>query len=301
MRRAPASVLLALAFLLVVTAPAGAATGRPVPEVHTVEYATFTVGASDGLSAKVEASGKQITLTVGKGLQFTSYTVTGKLSRRGIEARFGNLGQVSVGFRSTRTVKVDQPAGGCGGDVRTMVEGVFSGAIRFRGEGGYVTVNAGRAKGEVKSSSPLKCSERRSKVPDPLAGFARLERESQGEQVAALEAEAEHRILVAIAVGESKARQAAFFVAGSVERRGPMRIVRATGAKAPLSAFSFDHDAGTATLTPPAPFTGSATFQRNTDGSSSWTGSLSVPVLGADPVILTGARFRTIMVAEFED
>jgi hypothetical protein len=77
-----------------------------------------------------------------------------------------------------------------------------------------------------------------------------------------------------------------------VEKRGRMSVARIAGVRAPASAFAFDQAAGTATVAPPAPFSGSASLQRNADGSKAWAGPLSVDVLGADPVTLAGPRFK---------
>ena len=42
-----------------------------------------------------------------------------------------------------------------------------------------------------------------------------------------------------------------------------------------------------------APFSGRAFLRRGPDGRSSWTGSLTVPILGGRPMRLTGSVFET--------
>jgi hypothetical protein len=49
---------------------------------------------------------------------------------------------------------------------------------------------------------------------------------------------------------------------------------------------------------PPSPFTGSGDFLRNADGSTSWTGSLAVPIPGLGTVKLTGGKAELATVAE---
>lgn len=295
MRRAIAIAFVALALPLT---PAVAAPFPP--RGGEVEFATFTVRASNGLSASVEATANQITLAVGKGPQLNVYTVRGELSDRGIKGRFGKLGRVSVRFEPARTARLRRLAGGCDGPSQRTVEAVFTGTIRFRGENGYATVDASRAVGEVEYSHPPNCARRRDVIPDPWAYFEKLEREFEFDQVAVLQATDRRRLLAAIAV-DTEERQAAFFYGGTRERRGRMEILRLAGVKAPLSAFAFDHTTGTATLTPPAPFTGSATFQRGPDGSKAWSGSLSVPLLGSEPVLLAGPRFRAGLAPDFNE
>ncbi len=298
MRRTTAIASVACTLLLAAPAATSATTERPTPRLDKVEYADFTVGASDGLSAKVEARPNRVVMYVGKGRLINAYTVPGELSARGLEARFGELGRVSVEFRPLRTVSVNQLSEGCEGETYTTAEGVFSGTIRFRGEGGYVTVDTARAKGRVESTSRRSCPRRPG--ADPFAAFEKLDRESEFGRVAVLQATDRHRLLAALAV-DTEERHAAFFYGGARERRGRMEVLRLAGVKAPLSAFTFNHVAGTATLTPPAPFTGSATFQRNADGSKSWTGSLSVSLLGSEPVFLAGPRFRAGLVPDFNE
>jgi len=62
-------------------------------------------------------------------------------------------------------------------------------------------------------------------------------------------------------------------------------------------ALRWDLAAGTAGLTPPAPFQGSAEFRRRPHGRSIWRGSLRVPLLGGRPIHLTGGRFKASLGA----
>ena len=58
-------------------------------------------------------------------------------------------------------------------------------------------------------------------------------------------------------------------------------------------AFNWNLEKGTATVRPPAPFTGWATFtRRRHDVRGTWRGSLAMPILGGEPVELTGGGFR---------
>jgi hypothetical protein len=69
-----------------------------------------------------------------------------------------------------------------------------------------------------------------------------------------------------------------------------VRLVAGSG------AFRWDFKQGKATLRPPAPFTGSATFTRGGNGSSgTWKGSLGMPILGGDPVRIAGTEFRAFV------
>jgi hypothetical protein len=75
------------------------------------------------------------------------------------------------------------------------------------------------------------------------------------------------------------------------ERSGGISIFRHVLLFAPDAAFSFDEQLNSATLTPPAPFAGSASFQRIDDYASRWEGPLTVSFPGRPEVPLTGRDF----------
>jgi hypothetical protein len=85
------------------------------------------------------------------------------------------------------------------------------------------------------------------------------------------------------------------FLALAVERAKGVDIIRIAGASAPSGDFVFDNAFSSATLTPPAPFSGSAIFQRNADGTISWAGSLAVSFPGMPDVPLVGPQFETTL------
>jgi hypothetical protein len=66
-----------------------------------------------------------------------------------------------------------------------------------------------------------------------------------------------------------------------------MKIQRVTLVKGGAGAFVFDHAAGTATLRPPAPLRGRASFEER-PGPDLWRSTIEVPLPGADP-LRTGA------------
>lgn len=61
---------------------------------------------------------------------------------------------------------------------------------------------------------------------------------------------------------------------------------------APAHSFEYDPKARTATVRPPAPFSGVAQFHRNAKPSHRWTGDLTVDLPGREDVKLAGAGFR---------
>jgi hypothetical protein len=81
------------------------------------------------------------------------------------------------------------------------------------------------------------------------------------------------------------------FFASTSESRGQMRVSRAAFAQAPERTFTYAPGLSSATVSPPPPFEGTATFQRNPDHSTSWKGNLRVSLPGAPRLPLTGPKF----------
>jgi hypothetical protein len=126
------------------------------------------------------------------------------------------------------------------------------------------------------------------------------ESEAGESETAYLTAQSRNRVSF-VAIGRRQPGQGAEsdFFGGKVERRGRMLVFR--GASVPTrmaAAFDFDAQLESATLHPPNPFHGEATFHREPGGATTWTGSLSVAVFGGDRVALTGRDVVAKLVRE---
>jgi hypothetical protein len=82
------------------------------------------------------------------------------------------------------------------------------------------------------------------------------------------------------------------FVAGVQEQRKRLLVSRYAFESGADQAFEVDESLTAATVAPPEPFAGSAIFQRNADGSVSWSGSLTVVLPGTARIPLTGPDWR---------
>lgn len=130
-------------------------------------------------------------------------------------------------------------------------------------------------------------------VSESLPGEGRfIPEEGEPGEFTALTVSSQNQTFQAFAVRRPGEEGPATFIAGSQERRGSMRIDRGGFAKAPAPSFLVDPVAGTATVQPPLPFSGSATLASNPDGSKSWTGTLSLDLLGIGPVSLIYPKFK---------
>jgi hypothetical protein len=300
MRRAPITLLIAVAGLLLagqVTVGARAPAGQGGPHT-TVE---FKLKANNGLSARLGGIGNRIDLTIVGHRQSVYYAVHGKVSEQGVEARFGKLGQISVTFRPTRTVDSTAPPPECTGDPWTTEKGVFEGTIRFSGERDYVKIDSAEAHGEQRATPQWKCPPNRHPAEPPPPSVESRPRAAEEGDVATLDAKLPGTQLRfrALAVRYPKRGDYTVFYGGEGESREGMQIWRIASCTARSSTFVFDHAQGTATVSPPWPFRGSASFRRDRGGSNAWTGSLSVPLLGAAPVALAGRRFDARLVRDF--
>ena len=222
-------------------------------------------------------------------MSYAVYTTRGRASRQGIGARFGNRGRVSVKFKPSGRMKRERPPKRCKGKPRITRFGIFVGTIRFAGEGRYTEVDAGRARGSTGTSPRWKCKPPRgggrSSATSDDSGvdlsflFASTPRGSRAVGALSLDIPAEPRTII--------------ILAGLTERQGSIRVDRLAIRATRPRTFTFDEALISATLSPPKPFSGTATFRRNPDRSTSWTGSLSVSLPGAEKnVRLAGPRFK---------
>jgi hypothetical protein len=249
--------------------------------------------AEGGFSAAVSVTDNdgdvKATLIVGKAHQVAYYSAPAKVTAKRVTARFGTLGALDFRFGPK-----GRESGRCLG-AYGYEEAEFEGTFAFTGENEYVHIEADHAEGTVQAEPPPKgcASPRRARRAVPY-------RPTYSDEGATLEATAGSR-------DRGRARELSVYDAGSRahgRRRGAIfgdlweereGMIVSRGAQIVLrpAFFRWNLDTGTATLRPPAPFTGSATFTRHgTNGHGTWTGSLSMPVLGGEPVELAGSDFR---------
>lgn len=253
---------------------------------------SFAVRASNGYEVSVERFGHSVSLVAGRAHGFLSsagYTVPSRVSPDRIDANFGKFGRVEVEFETHRIHHGPPLKKGCSGRPETIRFGVFTGVIRFRGERGYVSLDAHRAHGRVSSGSKEHCELRKSRSSGPLhAADARL----PAPELTA--SEGHDRLLSTWVEPHSKS---VVFEAATSERRGRIEIFRTVEAAGKPPTFAFADDLSMATLRPPRPFDGEATFQRTPTGPV-WSGPLTVTFPGRDDVRFAGPRFDAELVRE---
>ena len=300
-------LLSAVALAACLLLPAAVATGVG-PEQGTVVKVELDLKASNGLHAQLEnAEDGMVTLELRRKGQTVKYEAPGKATEAGLKVRFGRLGRIDVAFAPTKTLSSTEPGEGCTGAPRTLREGVFTGTIDFTGERGYVRIAAPQVTGSMGVISQWKCPEaEREAEEDPFARAARSSTaERRGEprerESATLSAYGLRCSCVFVAgVHHRHSGGKSIFIGYWIDKREGMEILRATQVIGPASAFDFDHVAGTATLHPPSPLSGSASFEARQRQRPLWHSTIRVPLLGADPIDTRDPGFAVDLHREYQ-
>jgi len=228
------------------------------------------------------------TLIVNRGSQVAFYSTPAKVTAERVTARFGGLGELDYRFTPKQNGRIE-----CTGSENG--EAVFEGTFDFTGENGYVHFEADHAEGFFQIyPEPKNCAEHR------LARRFVPYHPSYSDEGATLHARAgsraKGRMREVIVFDDGRPGHRVLVYATLGERREGMSVARGVQLTAGSRVFRWNLKKGTATLRPPAPFTGSATFtRRGHDGHGTWRGSLGMPILGGEPVDLAGREFRSFI------
>jgi hypothetical protein len=276
-----------LVALLIPPAAAVAKHGEDVIEAS--QSVEFTLKGSNGYSISVSGNRETVTLTAKRGSSSVAYITDGFASPTKIKARLGRLGRVSMRFHPRgEPTRIPASQSGCRGGAETVRSGTWVGRIEFDGEQAYTAVHATRAKGTVTRSPKLRCSNQEGKEGD-----------SSGTQWTVLSASSDTRpISFAVFLVTSETHPNLDFSgvgASLFEVRGrTLAILRSINSIVKNDAVTLNEDGNqitSATIAPPAPFTGTAAFQRTQGSEGSWTGTLAGDFPGRGEVTLAGPEF----------
>jgi hypothetical protein len=170
--------------------------------------------------------------------------------------------------------------------VATFEPGAWVGTIDFAGEEGFTRVTTSRTKAIVSPFFDLGC------------GFRGIgETMSSREPGARLVARSASKRRTLFLQANKNHQAARVHLEASIEERRPGLVVtREVRGYFPPEAFDFGSPLRTASLSPPAPFAGRATFRRKASLANRWTGNLSVDFPGRANVSLAGGRFKAALV-----
>lgn len=278
-------LILLLAAALSLPTPAGA-----VDSDLKHAYA-FKVKASNGYSifayaANERADGRgQIVLFVFRGEGGAIYSAPATLTATSVEAHLGVLGRVSLVVTPAGEKKrLRSRCGGEGGAVRFEPQR-FSGSFEFHGEEGFADAVSTAPREYNRFFYDLLCAGVDSTElgrSDPRGARLRLH-SGRGDFRLALE------------VRKNRPGKRARFEVEVHEKRHGIGISRSTQLWAGAGAFDYDPLLRTATLEPPLPFSGRASFHRGAVPANRWSGDLTVDLPGRSGVRLVGPGLGIVL------
>jgi hypothetical protein len=217
-------------------------------------------------------------LTRGDGS--AEYFPEGTLSGGRLKARLGNLGVLSLRFVPHR-VTFHPPYKDCTGRRTRIEHGAFVGKLRFDGEGGYARLLRRRIPGTLTRQRHLRCD------LTPTSGAPK------GTRVGGTAYTPRLRSGISFVAERTSPAGAGTLTAYATESRGGVSIERKVEVKGPAGSVEIEHDLSAATVEPPAPFYGTASFVADPGKQTgSWLGDLKVSFPGRPDVRLAGKRYE---------
>lgn len=291
--RIVAHTIAVLATLAVADATAAPAASYLTPASGPTAY--FAVKGSHGYTVEYVAGDGFSTISVSdhnskSGLDATTdyWEFSGEAGAERTHLDLARFGGATVRFRQTGKVRRDPAPGNCEGGPTVTRRGVFVGRIRFHGEGGYTEVDARRARGSLEYTPQRTCKAPAKRHRKPRK---RGHKQRRGPLATTFAATNGSSGLSFSAVNSTTEPASTLYLATVLSRRDGIAISRHATAFGDKDSFSFDRGLNNATISPPAPFSGSATFTRIDDSASRWEGSLTVSFPGLADVPLTGRDF----------
>ena len=285
---------------------------------------------SDGYAITVVAYGQTVALSVthadahrrqkGRGPASTvTYLAHGKVTPTSIAASFGDRGRIDVRFRpSGRQLRANRKAGCQRSSDGVLARfGVFAGELRFQGEDGFTSAEVHRVPGRAVDFNALVACllgatprGQRAVPPAPkLPWGLRLPgadvgvrpatpetpgvrtHPSVGPKPTTLLADRKTPLTRTAFAARVRGRGKVHLLALESASEGSIGVIRFVKAQAAPSALSVDGILSSASVKPPAPFSGTGAYEQGPGNAKSWTGSLAVSFLGAPHVPLTGSPF----------
>lgn len=295
--------------MAVLALPAGAAAKPGYLVIKPSQFSVFGLKGSNGYSIDVISFGPRwVSISASTppklpvSFAYASYTVRGKITDDTIEGRFGSRGLVSVRFEPKGKPEVEEVSRGCKGRPSVFRRGRFTGIVRFQGEDGFTRARATSATGfsvrsyrQVCKRPQRKTGSKKRKGPPTVSLSAISSRYPRAPWFSAFKQEPRRP--------EWYQDEEAEYTVNATERRGGMTIFRSASAAAPLETFAVSPPGAspvTATVAPPAPFSGTATYER-TAGSKrgTWSGDLAVDLPGRGTLPLADSTYRAELCRSF--
>jgi hypothetical protein len=245
-------------------------------------YAISVVAYSGGIGEK-----GAIEFTASRHNESASYRAPASVTADAIQADLGSIAKVKVIRRPSGRERTVHPK--CLGGAQTYEPGTYEGVIEFNGEEGYTRAKENRVAqlpAWLVFSNQGPCGGGYGEASGPGEPGARL----RGISFAGGRG-------LFFQVNKNGPRTRTVFTASLKERLDGIRIDRTLGGEAPASAFRFGQHLRTATLSPPAPFSGSASLSLSRNSFSPiWTGDLALDFPGRAAISLAGGDVHVSLV-----
>jgi hypothetical protein len=286
--------ILAVSLMLACFAPASAVAKRGYFAIDPSSSMRAQLRGSNGYGISLSGNGGFVYLAVQGHHAAVQYAARGTAGKGRIKARFGGLGRVALRFHPQGKAHLrKEPAGDCRGGDSLIQPGTFVGKLDFEGEQGYTRIHASRIQGTVTHTKRQVCKssgsdEGEEGFPSSLnLTFLNAADDENRSSFNAFKIESKSK------PGLSTASFSATVIESPQSGLSVSRSIQATTKDS--TAFSVVTSHGhvdEATVTPPAPFSGSATYQRAVaKKSETWVGSLAGDFPGLGTVSLAGPEF----------
>lgn len=281
--------VLAISLLALGGSEAAVAGSLPAPGVFELDASNGYSIVAMGLPPRRGKAGSVIVILQKPGASVV-YLAPAEVTASSIRAQLGGLGEIDVDFQPSGRRVVARSS--CEGEPVAVDSGFYAGTVDFTGEEGYAEADATRARGAPRFALSLLCPN--------LVGPSGTGPGLPGAELR-LRSGSRDSSLVFVA-HENRPGARAFFGASLSERRGDIGITRSVGVRTRSDAFEYDLSMYTATVEPPLPFAGSATFRGRAQADSRLTGTLSVDFPGhSDADIAAGALRANLVRAQWDN
>jgi hypothetical protein len=268
----------------------------PAPAVATdsdlKHMAVLKLRASNGYSVLVLASSERADGRGQVGLIFfgkrgvVTYGAPATITASRFEADLGALGQIALDVAPTGVEETMRSRCGDEPESFSFEPQAYSGSFEFRGEEGFAEVSATSPRDYTRFLFDLGCG---------VSGSG----ETGGDGIPGARLRLHFRkgpTGLNLQANKNRPRARTRFQAEIHEKRDGIVISREVQLHFGPGAFSYDPSLGTATLAPPTPFSGRASFHRGAGPANHWTGNLALDFPGRSDVPLTGTGIGATLV-----
>lgn len=289
---------MAVSALALLATPAGAAAKPGFSVERPRTRIEFALPATNGYRISVSTApgeskhSPSVFISASKGTRYTvHYMARGLATTDGtVKTKLPGVGRIAVRFNQLKVTR-EAAADNCKGRDSVIRHGEFEGMIELHGERGYTAVHSRTAHGEITQSFRQVCDQREPGHAEEGSGSSfRLKTLVAGQEGRRALSFSVSRFDFGPKFGEPVV---SFYASSSIHHHG-FFVSTSTFADAKAATFVIPDPAGVlenASVSPPAPFHGTADFHLDSPTTSSWTGTLSVELPGLGDVPLAGTGF----------